>query len=172
MLADQVGPSITIGPRATITAAGRARSQQGTAWKFGQSTWLQRYSDLLLLGSRSAATTLPTVKRILVFCGSSPGRLPDYSRAAGGTSAACWPSAIWRSVYGGASVGLMGALADRALAAGGTVIGVIPSQLVKHEIAHAGLTKLHIVETMHERKAFMAELSDGRDRPSRRHRNA
>ena len=64
-------------------------------------------------------------------------------------------------VYGGASVGLMGALADAALAAGGTVTGVIPSRLVEHEIAHAGLTKLHVVETMHERKALMAELSDG-----------
>ena len=63
-------------------------------------------------------------------------------------------------VYGGASVGLMGALADSALAAGGTVIGVIPTRLVEGEIAHAGLTKLHIVETMHERKALMAELSD------------
>jgi len=57
-------------------------------------------------------------------------------------------------------VGLMGALADSALAAGGTVIGVIPTRLVEHEIAHAGVTKLHVVETMHERKALMAELSD------------
>ncbi len=63
-------------------------------------------------------------------------------------------------VYGGASVGLMGAIADAALAAGGTVIGVIPNRLVQHEIAHAHLTKLHVVETMHERKALMAELSD------------
>jgi uncharacterized protein (TIGR00730 family) len=63
-------------------------------------------------------------------------------------------------VYGGASVGLMGALADAALRDGGTVIGVIPSRLVEYEIAHAGLTKLHVVETMHERKALMADLSD------------
>jgi uncharacterized protein (TIGR00730 family) len=63
-------------------------------------------------------------------------------------------------VYGGASVGLMGALADSALAARGTVIGVIPTRLVQYEIAHAGLTKLHVVETMHERKAMMAELAD------------
>jgi uncharacterized protein (TIGR00730 family) len=55
----------------------------------------------------------------------------------------------------------MGAVADAALGAGGTVIGVIPSRLVQHEIAHAGVTKLHVVETMHERKALMAELSDG-----------
>ena len=57
-------------------------------------------------------------------------------------------------------MGLMGTLADTALAAGGTVIGVIPTRLVEHEIAHPGLTKLHVVETMHERKALMAELSD------------
>jgi uncharacterized protein (TIGR00730 family) len=63
-------------------------------------------------------------------------------------------------VYGGARVGLMGALADATLAAGGTVIGVIPTRLVEHEIAHSGLTKLHVVETMHERKALMGELSD------------
>ncbi len=100
------------------------------------------------------------MKRILVFCGSSSGRLPDYSEAAGGLGRLLAERDL-EIVYGGASVGLMGALADGALAAGGTVIGVIPSQLVKHEIAHVGLTKLHIVETMHERKAFMAELSDG-----------
>ena len=90
----------------------------------------------------------------------SLGRLPDYSEAAGELGRLLAERDL-EIVYGGASVGLMGALADGALAAGGTVIGVIPSQLVKHEIAHAGLSKLHIVETMHERKAFMAELSDG-----------
>ncbi len=63
-------------------------------------------------------------------------------------------------VYGGARVGLMGAVADGALAAGGEVIGVIPGQLVRHEIAHTGLTELHEVQTMHERKALMADLSD------------
>jgi uncharacterized protein (TIGR00730 family) len=64
-------------------------------------------------------------------------------------------------VYGGARVGLMGAIADSALAAGTNVIGVIPNGLVEAEVAHSGLTKLHVVETMHERKALMAELSDG-----------
>ncbi|MBV9604642.1 MAG: TIGR00730 family Rossman fold protein [Solirubrobacterales bacterium] len=99
------------------------------------------------------------VKRVLVFCGSSPGRLPEYVAAATelGHELA---SRELEVVYGGASVGLMGALADAALAAGGTVIGVIPTRLVEHEIAHAHLTKLHVVETMHERKALMAELSD------------
>jgi uncharacterized protein (TIGR00730 family) len=99
------------------------------------------------------------MKRVLVFCGSSPGRVPDYAAAASelGRELA---SRRLEVVYGGASVGLMGALADSTLAAGGTVIGVIPRRLVEYEIAHAGLTKLHIVETMHERKALMAELAD------------
>jgi len=99
------------------------------------------------------------VKRVLIFCGSSPGGSPAYSQAASelGRLLAARDLEI---VYGGASVGLMGALADSALATGGTVIGVIPRRLVEHEIAHARLTKLHIVETMHERKALMAELSD------------
>ncbi len=99
------------------------------------------------------------VKRVLVFCGSSPGRLPEYASVAtelGGLLA----SRGLEVVYGGASVGLMGAVADGALAAGGGVIGVIPNRLVQAEIAHAGLTELHTVGTMHERKALMAELSD------------
>ena len=64
-------------------------------------------------------------------------------------------------VYGGASVGLMGTVADAALAAGGEVVGVIPQSLVDREIAHPGLSELHVVQSMHERKALMAELSDG-----------
>jgi uncharacterized protein (TIGR00730 family) len=99
------------------------------------------------------------VKRVLVFCGSSPGLRPEYAECARelGRELA---SRDLEVVFGGASVGLMGALADAALSAGGTVIGVIPNRLVQHEIAHAHLTKLHVVETMHERKALMAELSD------------
>jgi uncharacterized protein (TIGR00730 family) len=99
------------------------------------------------------------MNRILVFCGSSPGRRPDYVEAArelGGLLA----ERRMVTVYGGGRVGLMGAVADGALAAGGAVIGVIPRRLVELEIAHAGLSKLHIVETMHERKALMAELAD------------
>jgi uncharacterized protein (TIGR00730 family) len=99
------------------------------------------------------------VKRILVFCGSSPGRSPEYADHAGELGRLIASRGL-EIVYGGARVGLMGVLADAALAAGGTVIGVIPTRLVEHEIAHPGLTKLHIVETMHERKAIMAELSD------------
>jgi hypothetical protein len=99
------------------------------------------------------------VKRVLVFCGSSPGARPEYVEAAtalGGLLAA----RELELVYGGASVGLMGAIADATLAAGGKAIGVIPNRLVQAEVAHAGLTDLRIVETMHERKALMAELSD------------
>ena len=99
------------------------------------------------------------LKRIVVFCGSSPGRRPAYVAAARdlGRLLAARGIAV---VYGGASVGLMGALADAALAAGGEVIGVIPGGLFPKEIPHAGLTEQHVVATMHERKALMAELSD------------
>jgi uncharacterized protein (TIGR00730 family) len=105
------------------------------------------------------ATTLAEVKRVLVFCGSSPGRQPSYVACASELGRVIASRGL-EVVYGGASVGLMGALADGARAAGGTVIGVIPTRLVEHEIAHAGLVKLHVVDTMHERKALMGELSD------------
>jgi uncharacterized protein (TIGR00730 family) len=99
------------------------------------------------------------MKRVLVFCGSSPGRLPEYTERAAELGRLLAGRGL-ETVYGGASVGVMGALADAALAAGGKVIGVIPRRLLESEIAHAGLTKLHITETMHERKALMGELSD------------
>ncbi len=99
------------------------------------------------------------MKRVLVFCGSSPGRTPEYVECASNLGRLLASRGL-ELVYGGARVGLMGALADSALASGGTVIGVIPTRLVEHEIAHPGLTKLHVVETMHERKALMAELAD------------
>jgi uncharacterized protein (TIGR00730 family) len=99
------------------------------------------------------------VKRIVVFCGSSPGRRPEYAQRAAEFAALLAKRGIG-VVYGGASVGMMGAVADGALAAGGEVIGVIPKRLLESEIAHAGLTDLRIVDTMHERKALMAELSD------------
>ena len=99
------------------------------------------------------------MKRVLVFCGSSPGLRPEYAACAAELGELLASRGL-ELVYGGASVGLMGALADSALAAGGTVIGVIPTRLVEQEIAHPRLTKLHVVETMHERKAVMAELSD------------
>jgi hypothetical protein len=99
------------------------------------------------------------MKRVLVFCGSSPGGRPEYAQTAEELGRELASRGV-DVVYGGAHVGLMGALADAALAAGGKVIGVIPNRLVEAEIAHAGLTELHIVNTMHERKAMMAELSD------------
>jgi uncharacterized protein (TIGR00730 family) len=100
------------------------------------------------------------MRSLCVFAGSNPGSRPDYARAAAelGTRIA---ERGWALVYGGASVGLMGMLADAALAAGGRVIGVIPDALLRREVAHEGLSELRVVDTMHERKALMAELSDG-----------
>jgi uncharacterized protein (TIGR00730 family) len=99
------------------------------------------------------------MKRVLVFCGSSPGRLPAYTEV-GRELGRLLAERGLETVYGGASVGVMGAVADGVVAAGGKVIGVIPTRLVEAEVAHAGLTTLHVVETMHERKALMSELSD------------
>ena len=99
------------------------------------------------------------MKRVLVFCGSSPGVRPEYTAAAADLGRLLAEREL-ELVYGGASVGLMGAIADAALAAGGTAIGVIPARLVQAEIAHAGLSKLHVVDTMHARKALMGELAD------------
>jgi uncharacterized protein (TIGR00730 family) len=100
------------------------------------------------------------MRRICLFCGSSDGARPEYLAAARGFGRLLAGRGIGL-VYGGASVGLMGAAADAALAAGGEVVGVMPHGLVAREIAHPGLTRLHAVTTMHERKAVMAELSDG-----------
>ncbi|HXT14104.1 MAG TPA: TIGR00730 family Rossman fold protein [Gemmatimonadaceae bacterium] len=99
------------------------------------------------------------IQSICVFCGSAEGATPVYMDAARTFARAAVRRRL-RLVYGGASVGLMGALADAALEAGGTVIGIMPRALVDREIAHRGLTALHVVETMHERKALMAELAD------------
>ena len=99
------------------------------------------------------------IARVLVFCGSSPGARPEYAAAADELGRLLAQRGLGL-VYGGAGVGLMGAVADGALAGGGEVIGVIPGQLVEHELAHTGLTELREVSTMHERKALMAELSD------------
>jgi len=100
------------------------------------------------------------VERICVFCGASSGRVPAYAEAARTFGAAAAGRGLG-VVYGGGRVGLMGAVADGALAAGGQVIGVIPQELVDRELAHAGLTELHVVGSLHERKALMAELADG-----------
>jgi uncharacterized protein (TIGR00730 family) len=97
--------------------------------------------------------------RICVFAGANAGVHDDYSRAAAalGHELAARGIAL---VYGGASIGLMGALAGAALRSGGAVVGVIPRALVEREVAHPGLSELRIVESMHERKALMGELSD------------
>ncbi len=99
------------------------------------------------------------MQSICVFCGSSPGAEPRFLEAARALGHAI--AASGRTlVYGGAKVGLMGATADAALIAGGKVVGVLPQALVDREVAHRGLTELHIVASMHERKQLMAERAD------------
>ena len=98
--------------------------------------------------------------RLCVFAGSSPGANPNYVREAQKLGALLAKRKIGL-VYGGASVGLMGAVADAALEGGGEVIGVIPKSLLAREIAHKQLSELRIVSSMHERKATMAQLSEG-----------
>lgn len=105
------------------------------------------------------------MRKLCVFCGSSIGHNPEYPLAAvrlGEEVAA----RRWELIYGGGNIGLMGVVADACLAAGGTVIGVIPESLVGREISgraieHSGITRLEIVDSMHTRKARMAELADG-----------
>ena len=100
------------------------------------------------------------MQNICVYCASNPGVRPAYIQAARdlGELIATRGSTI---VFGGGRVGLMGALADGALQAGGKVIGVMPHGLVERETAHQGLTELHVVNTMHDRKAMLASLADG-----------
>ena len=98
--------------------------------------------------------------RLCVFCGAHSGNDGRYTALAAGVAQSI-VRAGYGIVYGGGRVGLMGTLADAALEAGGEVIGVIPEALATAEVAHNGLSQLHVVETMHERKALMADLSDG-----------
>ena len=100
-----------------------------------------------------------TFNTICVFCGSSYGLKPSYRSAAAELGELLAAGGL-TLVYGGGCVGLMGTVADAALGAGGEVIGVIPQALVAKEVSHSGLTKLHVVDSMHERKALMASLSD------------
>ncbi len=104
------------------------------------------------------ATTRPTFS-ICVYCGSRPGSDPTYAqvaRQAGELIAAQG----WQLIYGGGHRGLMGEVADGALSQGGRVVGVIPQSLVAHEMGHTGLTELHVVDNMHDRKRMMAERAD------------
>ncbi len=100
------------------------------------------------------------MKRICVFAGSSRGAREDYAQAAERLARELVTRG-YGVVFGGGRVGMMGVLADATLAAGGEVIGVIPKALLEKEVAHGGLTELRVVASMHERKAMMAELSEG-----------
>ena len=102
---------------------------------------------------------MPKQKTVCVYCGSADGFRPEY-RAAAEELGSSLADSGFGLVYGGAHVGLMGAVADAVLAAGGRAIGVIPQQLVDREVAHRGLTELHVVANMHERKYQMAEMAD------------
>jgi uncharacterized protein (TIGR00730 family) len=99
------------------------------------------------------------LRRVCVYSGSNPGSRPAFAVAAAGLGRLLADEGIG-VVYGGAGVGLMGIVADAALAVGGEVIGVLPDKLFEHEVGHDGLTELHVVGSMHERKALMSELSD------------
>lgn len=100
------------------------------------------------------------IRKICVYCGSSTGKDPAFAHAAVALGQALVERNIGL-VYGGAAVGIMGKVADAVLAAGGEAVGVIPEALAVKEVAHENLAKLHVVASMHERKAMMAELSDG-----------
>jgi uncharacterized protein (TIGR00730 family) len=99
------------------------------------------------------------IRAVCVFCGSSSGSRPEYTEAARQMGSALAARGL-ETVTGAGHVGLMGVLADAALAAGGRVVGVIPQALVRRELAHQGLSEMHVVETMHQRKALMADRSD------------
>lgn len=100
------------------------------------------------------------IRNICVYCGSSPGKNPAFSLAASSLARVMCERGIGL-VYGGAAVGVMGVLANAVLESGGQAIGVIPRSLAVKEVAHHNLTELHVVASMHERKAMMAELADG-----------
>ena len=121
-----------------------------------------RLSTAAPIGACRAAGVGPynVAVRLCIFCGSSAGRHPAFADATRALARELTRRGI-EIVYGGGNVGLMGVVADAALAAGGRVTGVIPHGLVSRELAHQGLTELHVVQSMHERKALMAELSDG-----------
>lgn len=100
------------------------------------------------------------IASLCVYCGASIGRLDTYAKAARALAATLVARGI-RLVYGGGSVGIMGAVADEVLRLGGQVVGIIPEALVRKELVHRGLTELHVTPSMHARKMRMAELSDG-----------
>jgi hypothetical protein len=99
------------------------------------------------------------IKSICVFCGAASGARPEYAAAASVVGAGIARRGL-TLIYGGGNVGLMGTVADATLNAGGRAVGVIPRALVEKEVAHRSLTEMHVVGTMHERKALMAEMAD------------
>jgi uncharacterized protein (TIGR00730 family) len=101
-----------------------------------------------------------TLRSVCVFCAANPGADPAYVQRTAAFGRFLAESGR-RVVFGGGRTGLMGALAEGALAAGGEIVGVMPRHLVEREVAHTGLSELHVVGSMHERKARLAELSDG-----------
>lgn len=107
----------------------------------------------------SPASPAPAPFSLCVYCGSRPGADPAYAEAARIVGREIGRRG-WRLVYGGGRAGLMGVVADAALAAGAPTVGVIPQSLMRREVGHTGLHELHVVETMHQRKMMMAERSD------------
>lgn len=103
---------------------------------------------------------MPPIESVCVFCGSNPGLKAEYAQSTRLLGQHLAEAGI-AVVYGGGNIGLMGILADTALKAGGRVVGVIPRLLTDKEMAHPDLSELHVVDSMHERKALMAERSDG-----------
>ena len=123
--------------------------------------WACANAEYVRLPCRSPSFLLSNmpIETVCVFCGSNPGRHPDYAEAARAFGALLADRGL-RLVYGGGGAGLMGALADGALERGGHVTGVMPEGLVAREAAHRGLTSLVVTRTMHERKALLAEHAD------------
>jgi hypothetical protein len=117
------------------------------------------WDDLAIFTTRRSLTAMPSTRRLCVYCGSSDGVDRQYREAASELGAGLAAAGIGL-VYGGGRVGLMGILADTALAAGGEVVGIIPTWLRDAELAHTGVTELLVVESMHERKRLMAEKAD------------
>lgn len=99
------------------------------------------------------------MKAVCVYCGSSPGNRPEYAQAARALGETLAREGL-ALVYGGGKVGLMGIVADAVMAHGGTAIGIIPEALMQKEVGHLGLTELHVVRNMHERKQMMADRAD------------
>ena len=110
-------------------------------------------------GSSRAPHAPGNMKSVCVYCGSNPGLRPDYIRAAEAAGTVIVKRGV-TLIYGGGNTGMMGRVADTVLAGGGTVIGVVPKGLFHEDSVHQGLTELRYVNTMHERKALMLELSD------------